>query len=510
MATTFQGFVRSNGLPAIRALRCYDQTSGTFVATTTSASDGSYSFTGLGASTSYCILAIDPASNSVKVYGPMLPTTEALDFNFSGANDSSSPLPVKLGYVGSISQTGNLALALSFSTTQSASAHPPVYPSQTAVFNGTFTLGRITAAYGAASAVVRKINYTVTQAVSLTYPPPQPSHFRGPTYTVKGYGAASAVLRAPLYSVSGTIVINPYGVIDAAFIIPKKLKAFGATSAQLTMPKYTVTGFINSPQTIKGKARWLKTKVTGTLQSAEQGRAAIKYLLPRTVKGYGAASATLTAPRYTVTGSILVDDKASGYFRAPLFTVSGRVVNRDTGKAHIRAIRFSTVYAHAAKLRAPIFALQAENFSYSAHSLAYVMTMETGAITRYLNYGFDNVVNFNNHYYGIKADGIYELTGNTDAGTAIAASAEFPPNDFGDPHLKRLNYVYIDSSDTTLASPKYDGTPCGPYTSNFIGRRTQVGKGGKGRYWGLVVQNQDGGNMDIKSIELDFLETRRV
>ena len=510
MATTFQGFVRSNGTPVVRALRCYDQTTGALVATTNSASDGSYSFTGLGASTSYYILAIDTASNFVGVIGPVIPTTESLDFNFSGANDSSSPLPVKLGYVGSVTQTGNLALTLSFSTTQTPNASAPVYPVTTATFNGTFTLGRVTSAYGAAFAVVRRINYTVTQAVSLTYPPPQPSHFRSPTYAVKGYGAASTVLRAPLYSVSGIITIDPYAILNAAFVIPKTLKAYGATSAQLTMPKYKVAGFINSPQTIKSRnLRGIRYAVDGVIQQPEQAIARLKYLLPRNVKGYGAASASLKAPRYSVTGFITVDDKVSGYFRSPLWDVSGFIVNRDTGKASLRAIQFGTFYAHA-RLRAPIFELQATNFSYTAHSLAYVMNIETGAITRYLNYGFDNVVNFNSKYYGIKADGIYELTGNTDAGTAIDAAIEFSPNDFGNPHLKRCHYLYVDSSDTTLSSPKYDGISCGPYTSNFMGRRTQVGKGGKGRYWGLVVQNQNGGGMDVNSIELEFLETRRI
>lgn len=146
-----------------------------------------------------------------------------------------------------------------------------------------------------------------------------------------------------------------------------------------------------------------------------------------------------------------------------------------------------------------------------AQFVGYVMNTETGSITRYTQYPFHSLGEFNDTYLGASSTGIYALTGSTDDGANIAASSfKFGFSDFKSEFLKRIRDLYVGyrSDDDLQFTVTLDGE--GSERTYTLARRgaglrparTKVGRGLKSRYWQIGISNTNGADFEIDTLDL--------
>jgi len=133
--------------------------------------------------------------------------------------------------------------------------------------------------------------------------------------------------------------------------------------------------------------------------------------------------------------------------------------------------------------------IEAASVTSVAKSQAFVMNINTGAVSRWTNYPFDNVVRLGDDYYGVKSNGFYLLTGDLDLTVAINGNITTKNTDFGTFTSKRLQYVYLNSDTQTFVTPIVNEiTKTGQYSS-FAGRKVKLGQGPSGRYFQLKIEH---------------------
>jgi hypothetical protein len=124
-----------------------------------------------------------------------------------------------------------------------------------------------------------------------------------------------------------------------------------------------------------------------------------------------------------------------------------------------------------------------------SHTIAYVLNVHTGESTRYANQPFMHIIHIGGKPYGVKADGLYLLEGDTDGGTAINGKIKTKSSDHGSYRSKRLKYIYLDSDTQTTITPFYDDIQKTSHVSAFGGRKTRMAMGPSGRYIQLELSN---------------------
>lgn len=150
--------------------------------------------------------------------------------------------------------------------------------------------------------------------------------------------------------------------------------------------------------------------------------------------------------------------------------------------------------------------------------LAWQMNTETTALNWHTNYGFESIAQYNDKVFGVSEDGIFLLTGDTDAGTLIPASVKSGFMDFDKPQVKRMEGVYFGyhggqiqvtvdvyghgGGSNTYTMPAK--TVAAPGSNRVI-----LGKGLASRYWRVKVSNLDGGYFDVDNIEFDVAASKQ-
>lgn len=148
---------------------------------------------------------------------------------------------------------------------------------------------------------------------------------------------------------------------------------------------------------------------------------------------------------------------------------------------------------------------------------AITMHSETGALTRYTNFPFNSFAVFNGMYLAASSEGLFMLGGATDNGALISAAARVGMTDFGTSFLKRVDRSYVGyRTDGNLVIRVYtDEVDSRDYMLQATGRlglhgnHFRIGKGLRARYWQFEVQNQNGADFTLNSIELKPTQLRR-
>lgn len=131
----------------------------------------------------------------------------------------------------------------------------------------------------------------------------------------------------------------------------------------------------------------------------------------------------------------------------------------------------------------------------NVNSETWVLNMENSASSQYDNFGF-NSFSFdpiNQRYLACSEEGIYQLTGTTDAGTAIDSLVEFGTSNFGTQQLKNISNAWLGLSTSGKVYLKveadnnivtYEAKDYNPILQN---QRIDIGKGLRGSYWKFSV-----------------------
>jgi hypothetical protein len=160
-----------------------------------------------------------------------------------------------------------------------------------------------------------------------------------------------------------------------------------------------------------------------------------------------------------------------------------------------------TVLFHPADVSTP------EN-PYALPFPAWAINYETNAPSRYDSLPANSMCLFNGKTYMACAAGIYEIGADDDAGRPIQASATLAQTNFGSTKNKRIPYVYVGMRSAgamqlkAIANNQSDRY----YALNAIGgavrgSRADIGKGLEGQYWQFRVDNVNGADFELDSIE---------
>lgn len=155
--------------------------------------------------------------------------------------------------------------------------------------------------------------------------------------------------------------------------------------------------------------------------------------------------------------------------------------------------------------------------------MAWVLNTESTGLTNYTNFPFNSMAKIGSRYYGLHSGGIVRLGGDTDDGDPIASKVRFGMFDFGDRHLKAFSEVYVGSSGGQLLLKVIwtdDGTgeklgaiyrmKARPATA-VREARFEPGKGLQAVDWDFELENVDGADFDIHTVQFQpMVKSRRT
>lgn len=163
-------------------------------------------------------------------------------------------------------------------------------------------------------------------------------------------------------------------------------------------------------------------------------------------------------------------------------------------------------------------ALNVENQAdLNSDGAVWVVNLDSNASVQYEHYGFNSFFQRGNDYYGVANDGIYKLSGSTDAGSPIEALVEFAKSNFGVAQEKTMPNVYLSAaSDGALVLKVVTGKQTLFYTARSSSveldkHRVDLGRGLQGTFWQFSVMNQNGDDFNVAGMEfLPIASKRRI
>ena len=144
------------------------------------------------------------------------------------------------------------------------------------------------------------------------------------------------------------------------------------------------------------------------------------------------------------------------------------------------------------------------------NKIAININLANMATTQFCNFNFNSFCKIGDKHYGANSSGIFELTGNDDAGVDIDAFFELVLSDFGVSNIKRIRSIYVGGqvNGGLLLTIKDDENNSRVYPLNLSSGNVQssgkvsVGRDGLGRYWQVRIDNVSGCYFAVDFIEV--------
>lgn len=152
-----------------------------------------------------------------------------------------------------------------------------------------------------------------------------------------------------------------------------------------------------------------------------------------------------------------------------------------------------------------------------ANAAVWVVNMDTRASAQYDDYAFNSFFRRGDDYYGVANDGVYKLSGATDAGSPIDAFAAFVRSTLGIQSVKHVPTAYMGTASDGALVLRVDVDGVARYyrarTSSTVlsNHRVDIGRGARGVYWEFELMNQNGDDFDVADITLlPVVRDRRI
>lgn len=221
-------------------------------------------------------------------------------------------------------------------------------------------------------------------------------------------------------------------------------------------------------------------EVTSSVTAASQVAAAGEY------------GATVTSA-VTAESSVSVSKYADGEVTSDVAAVSSVALNM-------------TLYAAVQSAAEGISVVMIQGQEYPV----WAINAETYAPSLYENFNFDSFTKIGDRYFACNETGLFELTGDDDAGTVIAASfmlgrdlnESTRPKHSGVAYLHGTSDGKLQVRAVTVDGKVYSYTSEAKLDDIVRARRVKFGRGIEAHYWQLEVRNVNGGDFDLDTIEI--------
>ena len=223
----------------------------------------------------------------------------------------------------------------------------------------------------------------------------------------------------------------------------------------------------------------------------------------------GGAAATATAAEVVV--YVVMDSAGTA---VGVLTVQ-QVLNADvsSGASAASTLTLAQVIEALLASQAAAGSLQFDNLSDLS---VWVMNAATAGTTRYDNYNYNSFAKIGAKHYGARADGIYELTGASDAGAPVRAVINLGNTDFGTSRFKHVKECYLGVASSgkmivkvVVNNEAYFYTARASST-DLSTQRVDFGRGLKANFYELELHNDAlGGAFELSSVEFTPAELSR-
>jgi hypothetical protein len=291
----------------------------------------------------------------------------------------------------------------------------------------------------------------------------------------------------------------------------------------LKLPALNVSGYFGSGT---GLLKLPALQITGSGIAGVIGTGTLSFY--SAVTGSGVTSllgtGTIKLPALQISGNVITGLHGTGTLKLPVLTVTGNGIKGILGTGSLSLIiNLSGTGYHGAIgtgiLKLPPLVISGTAFISTDEDIgkAIVITVKNLARTEYTNFQFNSLADFNGVYLGAKADGIYELTGDTDNTTNIDSVIKTGISDYGVSTLKNVPDVYfgISTEEDMIIRAVLDGLAFSSQqvlSKNGDGiktRRLKMPLGIKSRYWGIEVSNTQGEDFELDIIEMRVAPIKR-
>lgn len=280
----------------------------------------------------------------------------------------------------------------------------------------------------------------------------------------------------------------PFTDIDIDFGVSGSVITGQMSSARLSLSGFTVTGVAPGFTVISGDLS-IGFDVSGSVVSENVGRGNI------TINTVGVVA--VGVPGRVASGSISIDFGVSG---------SGYSDIDYVGSIDIPSLGVSGLIVET---------LPDEDFKVIA------VNPEVGgdSVTEFQSYDFNSFALFNGVYYGVGADGMFEIEGSDDDGVAIAARAVLGITDFESETQMRVPYAYLTYRTTgdlilvtrTNESVERKNAADWDQRTGIIEKRVKLNPGVKERQWQFGIENVDGADFELVAVRpLPMPTDRRI
>lgn len=307
--------------------------------------------------------------------------------------------------------------------------------------------------------------------------------------------------------------INGGSVLNSADMrLPRLAVAGYIGTSNIRLPGVDVTGeLLNGVIGSSGNIMLPGVSLDGQIVSAgllTSARVGLYLSASGTILGGSVGSATFNLPRVRVDGEILVGAILhSASFTLPGVSLSGsfyEIASITSGAIEIPLTVSGTIFGPGVGVNA-------------ATGAALALNTRTLGLTRYTGFSFNSFAIVNGTVLAAASNGIHQIAGTNDNGTAIAASFTTGHLNFGQKSAVTVRSMFV-SYRTTGAmqvSVKVDDASSHVYyldearVEGVYRNRVKFGRGMRGKYWQFTVANQSGADFSIDQIEFETQESSR-
>lgn len=324
-----------------------------------------------------------------------------------------------------------------------------------------------------------------------------------PMFTVEATGLTGEItnvfqlpLALPFIEVEGTLLAGTVTEAEATLPMFELYAASGSIFA-VTMPLMEVEA----------------TVLTGALSTSAM---TLPLFEVDAVGQHTQSAVEIIMPLFEVTSAVLHGSTTSADISMLMFSevatvLTGQAVDVDVSLPMFEVL--ADLYADVSisvDIQMPFMRLDAEAYSVLAATYrGYAMNLETEAVSTYSNYGFNSFAKIGDSYFAASSEGIFELTGDTDNGTAISAVATFKKDNFDNSRESRVVGAYLsaDLEDDMRLSFTANGNeyvyevPANG-ARGLVSRRIDTVKGERAIYWQASLTNVGGAYFNVSALEI--------